>query len=157
MSSNPQWKSFQPPIMNSDTSILDFTKSLTIQNNMSPSSNFRNPSNGSGYNSSSNHFHSVPNMKDMSNNVFSSSSGGNYSSNFNSYSTNNSRFPPIGTFTGAESGDMYNGETISSSPVVNSPFNTSSTNNTNSSYNDSNVSNQGTRETGIIEKLLVST
>jgi hypothetical protein len=76
---------------------------------------------------------------------------------YNSYSTPNNargsgRFP-IGTFTGNESSNnMYNGDNIAS-PPVNS---TGSSNNSTSSYNDSALGNQGTRETGIIEKLLVS-
>lgn len=150
MSNNPQWKPFQPPTMNSDTSILDF-KAMTIPNNISPSSNYRNPTNGSGY-TSNNHFHSGSNMKEISNNMFSSPPG-NYSSNYNVFSTNNTRFP-IGTFTGAETSDIFNGDSVASPPSNN--YNSSSTNNSNSSYNDSALNNQGTRETGIIEKLLHS-
>lgn len=160
MSSNPQWKSFQPPSMNSDSSILDFTKSLTIQNNTPPPSNYRNPSNGSQYNSSNN-YHPSSNMKNLSNNVFSNSlsssnnlSSSNYS-NYNSYQSNNSRFPQIGTFSTSEPADIFSSAADTS--VNNSPYNSSS-NNSNSSYNnDSSLNNQGTRETGIIEKLLVGT
>lgn len=93
-------------------------------------------------------------MKDISNNVYSNTAS-NYTSNYNVYSSgNNSRFPPIGTFTGAEANEMYNGDNHSSSTLNNS-FNNSTNSNSNSSYNDS-TGNQGTRETGIIEKLLVS-
>ena len=156
MSSNPQWKSFQPPSMNSDTSILDF-KSLTIPNN-SATSNFHS-SNGMNFNSSSNHYQAAPSApKDSSNSVYTSkATSSSHYSNYNSYSsTNNARGGgrfPIGTFTGNEgSNNMYNGDNIGS-PPVNS---TGSSNNTSSSYNDSALGNQGTRETGIIEKLLVS-
>lgn len=148
MSNNPQWKSFQPPAMNSDSSILDLAKSLTLQNNAPPSSNYRNPANGSGFNSSNN-FHPVSNIKNnLSNNVFSNTSS-NFS-NYNAYPTNNSRFPQIGTFS-SDSTDMYGGD----NPPVNNSYNSSS-NNSNSTYNDSSLNNQGTRETGIIEKLLVN-
>lgn len=147
MSNNPQWKSFQPPTMNPDSSILDFAKSLTIQNNAPPLSNYRNPSNGSGFNSSNN-FHPGSNIKNISNNVFSNTSNSSNYTNFNAYQTNTSRFPQIGTFS-TDSNDMFSGET----PSVNNSYNSS--NNTNSSYNDSSMNNQGTRETGIIEKLLV--
>ncbi|XP_054273916.1 cold shock domain-containing protein E1 isoform X2 [Macrosteles quadrilineatus] len=148
MSNNPQWKSFQPPAMNSDSSILDLAKSLTLQNNAPPSSNYRNPANGSGFNSSNN-FHPVSNIKNnLSNNVFSNTSS-NFS-NYNAYPTNNSRFPQIGTFS-SDSTDMYGGD----NPPVSNSYNSSS-NNSNSTYNDSSLNNQGTRETGIIEKLLHS-
>lgn len=148
MSSNPQWKSFQPPTMNSDSSILDYTKSLTIQNNTTPSSNYRSSSNGSGYNSSSNNYNPGSNIKNLSNNMFSSNtSSSNYSSNYNAYQSNNSRFPQIGTFS-TDSTDSYNGDNSSTNNSYNSPSNNSN------SYSDSS-NNQGTRETGIIEKLLV--
>lgn len=152
MSNNPQWKSFQPPTMNTDSSILDFAKSLTIHNNTpSPLSNYRNPSNGSSFNSSNNYHPASlmgPNLKNDSNKFPRNTSGCNYT-NFNSYTSNNSSmFPPIGTFS-PDTTDMFNGETA---PVSNAY---STSNNTNSTYNDSSQNNQGTRETGIIEKLLV--
>ncbi|XP_021919018.1 cold shock domain-containing protein E1 isoform X2 [Zootermopsis nevadensis] len=157
MSNNPQWKSFQPPSMNSDTAILDF-KSLTIPNNSTTSSSFHSSPNGTNFNSSSNHYQvasSAP--KDSPNNAYSNkaTSSNHYSPNYSSYSTSNNargggRFP-IGTFTGNEGcSNMYNGDNIAS-PSVNT---TGSSNN--SSYNDSALGNQGTRETGIIEKLLHS-
>lgn len=160
MSHNPQWKSFQPPpTMNSETSILDY-KTMNLQNNSNPSTNYHRSS--SGYNN----FQTPPpsqqnSMKDISNNVYSSNTASNYTttniSNYNVYpSGNNSRFPPIGTFTGAEANEIFNGDNTSSSPLNNSFNNSTATNNSNSSYNDSTLSNQGTRETGIIEKLLVS-
>jgi len=157
MSNNPQWKSFQPPNMNSDTSILDF-KSLTIPN--SSMSNFDSSPNGTNFNSSSNHYQgalSAP--KDSSGNAYTNkvTSSNHYSANYNSYSTSNNgrgggRFH-IGTFTGTESSStMYNGESIASPPLNT----TGSSNNSTTSYSDSALGSQGTRETGIIEKLLVS-
>lgn len=145
MSNNPQWKSFQPPlIMNSD-SLLEY-KSMA-----SPLSiNDRNSGpmmNGPSYNSNSvNHFqqqpyHSFILDKNGSNNDFSSStsnfSASNYNSSFNQSSNLMARKkrPPM-------SMDIFNGDSVSLS-----------SNTSNSGYN--NV-NQVTRETGIIEKLLVS-
>lgn len=145
MSSNPQWKSFQPPTLN-DTSIIDF-KPMGIHSN-GTSSSFRSP--GIGYPSSN--IYQNDTMKDMANNLFSSQS--NFS-NYNVYSNNSSssaRFP-IGTFTGNESNDIFNGDSIQS--PSNNSYNISN-NSTNSSYNDTSLNNQGTRETGIIEKLLHS-
>lgn len=55
---------------------------------------------------------------------------------------------PIGTFTGTEGTDMFNDPPSSNN--YNSMNSTS-----NNAYNDSSQNNQGTRETGIIEKLLV--
>lgn len=43
MSTNPQWSKFQPPIMNSDPSILDFKTLTTAINDDHP--NFRGFSN----------------------------------------------------------------------------------------------------------------
>jgi len=158
MSNNPQWKSFQPPNMNSDTAILDF-KSLTIPNS-STTSNFHNSPNGTNFNSSSNHYQGASSApKDSSSNAYTNkaTSSNHYSANYNSYSTSNNgrgggRFP-IGTFTGTESSStMYNGESIASPPLNT----TGSSNNSTTSYSDSALGSQGTRETGIIEKLLVS-
>lgn len=158
MSNNPQWKSFQPPSMNSDTAILDF-KSLTIPNNSTTSSNFHSSPNGSTFSNSNNHYQGASSTpKDSSNSAYTSkaTSSNHYTSSYNSYSTSNNargggRFP-IGTFTGTEgSNNLYNGDTVSS------PINTTgSSSNSSSNYNDSALGNQGTRETGIIEKLLVS-
>lgn len=71
-----------------------------------------------------------------SNNLFGSASA-----------TSTSRFPTIGTFS-LDSNNTYN--SAGDSPPIFSNGNSSA-----SSYNDSNSANQGTRETGIIEKLLV--
>lgn len=80
MSSNPQWKSFQPPTLN-DTSIIDF-KPMSIHSN-GTSSSYRSP--GIGYPSSNIYQNDA--MKDMANNLFSSQS--NFS-NYNVYSNNSS-------------------------------------------------------------------
>lgn len=72
-----------------------------------------------------------------SNNLFGSASA-----------TSTSRFPTIGTFS-LDSNNTYN--SAGDSPPIFSNGNSSA-----SSYNDSNSANQGTRETGIIEKLLHS-
>jgi len=157
MSNNPQWKSFQPPNMNSDTAVLDF-KSLTIPNS-STTSNFHNSPNGTNFNSSSNHYQGASSApKDSSSNAYTNkaTSSNLYSPTYNSYSTSNNgrgggRFP-IGTFTGTESNTMYNGDNIASPPLST----TGSSNNSTTNYNDSALGNQGTRETGIIEKLLHS-
>jgi len=158
MSNNPQWKSFQPPNMNSDTAVLDF-KSLTIPNS-STTSNFHNSPNGTNFNSSSNHYQGASSApKDSSSNAYTTkaTSSNLYSPTYNSYSTSNNgrgggRFP-IGTFTGTESSNaMYNGDNIASPPLST----TGSSNNSTTNYNDSALGNQGTRETGIIEKLLHS-
>nr|CAD7424846.1 unnamed protein product [Timema monikensis] len=156
MSNNPQWKSFQSPAMNSDSAILDY-KPLTITSNSTATPNFHNLSNGTHFNSGNNHYQDLQSSpKEIPNNLYSSkaSSSNSYSPQYDSYSSSNNsrsggRFP-IGTFTGNEgSSNIYNGDTMSSPPVSNA---NNSTNN--SSYNDSSQNNQGTRETGIIEKLL---
>nr|CAD7569383.1 unnamed protein product [Timema californicum] len=158
MSNNPQWKSFQSPAMNSDSAILDY-KPLTITSNSTATPNFHNLSNGTHFNSGNNHYQDLQSSpKEIPNNLYSSkaSSSNSYSPQYDSYSSSNNsrsggRFP-IGTFTGNEgSSNIYNGDTMSSPPVSNA---NNSTNN--SSYNDSSQNNQGTRETGIIEKLLHS-
>lgn len=132
MSNNPQWKTFQPPIMNSDPAILDY-KSMTIPSpkviaaSQQPTTNiYRNGTNYSGDymmdsppgNGKNNiQYAGYPNAKVARNGV--------------------TRFP-FGTFTGMEGSTGYTEE--------------SATNN--STYQDQSE-NQGIRETGIIEKLLV--
>lgn len=134
MSNNPQWKTFQPPIMNSDPAILDY-KSMAIPSpkTITPShqqttNNYRN---GTNY---SDHYMGSPLGCDK-----------------NSTTTNYGNYPGAQTsprngatrlsfeFTGIETNAGYTGE-----PAANNP-----------SYQDQSA-NQGTRETGIIEKLLVS-
>ena len=130
MSNNPQWKTLQPPIMNSDPAILEY-KSLTcskvIGSNHTPINSYRNGTNYGG--------------------DYSDSPPGKNSSTFNNYSgaqtsprNGTARFP-IGTFTGLEGSVGYSGEPVTGS--------------NNSSYQSDQSTNQNTRETGIIEKLLV--
>ncbi|GJQ87988.1 Unr [Trypoxylus dichotomus] len=137
MSTNPQWKSFQPPdTMNQDSAILDF-KTMT-SNAKSQAFNFTNRS------TSSSRFGSdFPTLQEksssFSSNLYGSSSATNATGRF-----------PIGTFS-LDTNNMYNssGDSLSNSVFSNG-------NNSNSSYSDSNSANLGTRETGIIEKLLHS-
>lgn len=69
---------------------------------------------------------------------------------YGSSSRTSARFP-IGTFS-LDSNNMFNSGDNLGSPPSNSVF----SNGNSSSYNDSNSANLGTRETGIIEKLLHS-
>lgn len=164
MSSNPQWKSFQPPpSMNQDSTILDF-KSMTVPSNgKSPQSfNFRSNSYSSGdYNSTSNNAATVTattgvNMMDKST---SNNYGSSYSSTSNSANSRTSARFPIGTFS-LDSNNMFNNTSTSSNnssgDALSSPSNNTVFTNGNSSSYDSNSANLGTRETGIIEKLLHS-
>ncbi|XP_063227409.1 cold shock domain-containing protein E1-like isoform X2 [Bacillus rossius redtenbacheri] len=172
MSNNPQWKSFQPPPINSDSSILDY-KTMTINSN----SSFHSSPNGTSYSGNNSQYSGLQSSpKDIPNNMFASkaSSSNMYSAQYNNPypSPNNSRGSngggggsgsgggsgggggrfPIGTFSVNDGGssNVYNGEAVSSPPSGNA------NNASNSNYNDSALNNQGTRETGIIEKLLHS-
>ncbi|RZC42843.1 cold shock domain-containing protein E1 [Asbolus verrucosus] len=137
MSTNPQWKSFQPPdTMNQDSAIIDF-KPMTSNGKASQAFNFTNRST-----SNSRFGQDFPLLQDKS----SSFSNGLYGSSSTTHT--NSRFP-IGTFS-LDSNNMFNSS--GDSTLTNNVF----SNGNNSSYNDSNSSNLGTRETGIIEKLLHS-
>lgn len=130
MSTNPQWKTFQPPdVMHQDSAILDF-KSMTTNGKSTQAFNFTRS------NSSSRFGPDFPLLQDKS----------SYSSLYGSSSTT-ARFPPIGTFS-LDSNNVYNSSGDSPS---NSIFS-----NGNTSYSESNSANLGTRETGIIEKLLHS-
>ena len=130
MSSDPQWKSFQPSAMDSDTAILDF-KTLSIA---SP--------NGSPYNSGANG---------------SNNHHGNYNHYPPSYGSSGGSSFPIGTFTGREGNDsVFNGDANTNSSSNSNSFNqqqqqtqTQHQNNSDGAYHNA------TRETGIIEKLLV--
>lgn len=130
MSSNPQWKTFQPPIMNSDPAILEY-KSMAITSPKAlplphqSTNTYRNGTNFSG-----DHYMNSPPDCGKNSSV--------YGTFPNSQSPRNgsARFP-ISTFTGMESN--FTAETTTN----------------NSSYQDQS-GNQGTRETGIIEKLLHS-
>jgi len=131
MSNNPQWKTFQPPIMNSDPAILDY-KSMAIPSPKAiteyqpTTNNYRNGTNYSG-----DHIVSPPECKNSTN-------YGSYPGTQSSPRNGATRFPF--EFTGMETNAGYTNEPATS----------------NSTYQDQSA-NQGTRETGIIEKLLVST
>ncbi|XP_018335937.1 cold shock domain-containing protein E1 isoform X2 [Agrilus planipennis] len=140
MSTNPQWKSFQPPdILHQDSAILDF-KSMTSNGKSSQAFNFNRS------NSSSRFGPDFPLLQDKS--TFSSL----YGSSSTTHTT--SRFPPIGTFS-LDANNVYNSSGDShTTNTNNSVF--SSVNNSTTYSESSNSSNLGTRETGIIEKLLHS-
>ncbi|XP_029053101.1 cold shock domain-containing protein E1 isoform X1 [Osmia bicornis bicornis] len=134
MSNNPQWKTFQPPIMNSDPAILDY-KSMAIPSpkvitgsHQSTTNIYRNGTNYSG-----DHYMMDSPPRNGKSTI-------NYAGYPNTKTSRNgvTRFP-FGTFTGMEGNTGYTEE-----PATN-----------NSTYQDQS-SNQGPRETGIIEKLLHS-
>ncbi|XP_044733943.1 cold shock domain-containing protein E1 [Chrysoperla carnea] len=142
MSSNPQWKPFQPPCtMNQDPAILDF-KSMTVPSKPPQSCSYRNTTScfGGDYPSS-------PREKSAP-----------YSSPYSPITTVTTRHSgrfPIGTFS-VDTNNTFNssGDGLGS-PASNNVYTNGNNGSTNSTY-DSNSSNQGTRETGIIEKLLHS-
>ncbi|CAH0547495.1 unnamed protein product [Brassicogethes aeneus] len=183
MSTNPQWKTFQPPpdTMNQDSNIMDF-KSLTT-NGKSSAFNFTNRSN-----SGSRFGQDFPLLQEKSSFTTTTSNGGGlggggsnglYGSS-SATQANAARFP-IGTFSidnmfnssgdnnslnnsrdnnerggsgGQERSERGNRDSGGGGVGVFSNGNSASTGS--SAYNDSNASNLGTRETGIIEKLLHS-
>lgn len=142
MSNNPQWNSFQSHILNSsDASLLRY-KSLSIasKNVPSPGNHFSMQSNNNMYNYPMQQS-KRPNSLFNADNHFSTPK-------FDSMSYEKSpieNFPPIGVFNA----DLFNEKTNNIMPVNSnrSHFGISCGDTTN---------NQGTRETGIIEKLLVS-
>ncbi|KAK9877877.1 hypothetical protein WA026_020103 [Henosepilachna vigintioctopunctata] len=147
MSGNPQWKTFQPPdtdTMNQDANILDLK---TLGNNGKSSQVF----NFNRSTSSSRFVQEFPLLQDKT-----PSSGAPYSNNgiYGSSSATQaggaSRFS-IGTFS-LDSNSVFNSSGDNNTNI----FPPSQSNGNNSSYNDSNSTNLGTRETGIIEKLLHS-
>lgn len=132
MSNNPQWKTFQPPMMNSDPAILDY-KSMAIPSpkaitgsHQPTTNNYRNGTNYSG-----DHYMGSPPECGKNSNY------GSYPGAQSSPRNGATRFPF--EFTSMETNAGYTSE-----PATN-----------NSTYQDQSA-NQGTRETGIIEKLLVS-
>lgn len=142
MSSNPQWKSFQPPAsMNQDSTILDF-KSMTVPSNgKSPQSfSFRSNSYSGDY------------MLDKS--PSSNSFSGGYGASNSTTSTRASARFPIGTFS-LDSNNVFNSHS-SGGDGLSSPNNSNGNTNNSSSYDSNSSANLGTRETGIIEKLLHS-
>ncbi len=140
--SNPQWNSFQSHLLNSsDTSILRYKSSLSM-----PSKNL--PATGSAYGmqSASMSSYNFPSVQAKRPNGLLSNTDNGYATNkFDSVSYDKSpigNFPPIGVF----SADLFNEKTNVGMNSNRNPFNMSSGDTSN---------NQGTRETGIIEKLLV--
>ncbi|XP_067214541.1 RNA-binding protein Unr [Linepithema humile] len=134
MSNNPQWKTFQPPIMNSDPAILDY-KSMAIPSpkaitgsHQPTTNNYRNGTNYSG-----DHYMGSP----PGCNKNSTTNYGSYPGAQSSPRNGATRYPF--EFTSMETNAGYTNE-----PATN-----------NSTYQDQSA-NQGTRETGIIEKLLHS-
>lgn len=132
MSNNPQWKTFQPPMMNSDPAILDY-KSMAIPSpkaitgsHQPTTNNYRNGTNYSG-----DHYMGSPPECGKNSNY------GSYPGAQSSPRNGATRFPF--EFTSMETNAGYTSE-----PATN-----------NSTYQDQSA-NQGTRETGIIEKLLHS-
>ncbi|CAG9839305.1 unnamed protein product [Diabrotica balteata] len=142
MSTNPQWKTFQPPpdTLTQDTSIMDF-KSMTSTGKPSQTFNFTRST-------SSSRFGDFPLLQEKSlhynNSLYGSSSTTQTSPRF-----------PIGTFSIDSTNNVFNSSGDNS---LNNTNIFSNGNNSSSSYNNdsSNSSNLGTRETGIIEKLLHS-
>lgn len=148
MSNNSQWNLFQQTMLNgSDSSMLNFKtfSALTNLNNFSSSrSSSHSPPN---YNSQSSQNFPMPSQYQSSqfqqkessmNNMFNN---GLQTSNFDVFSSDNtapvSRYPPAGN-------DIFGNDTATASSSNNSNFS-----------NESFGNNQGVRETGIIEKLLV--
>lgn len=141
MSNNPQWKTFQPPIMNSDPAILDY-KSMAIPSpkdvtrSQHTSNNYRNGTNYSG-----DHYMGSPPGCGKNTTITTTTTTTAYG-NYTSAPTtprNGATRNPFGTYTNMEGNVGYTGE-----PTTN-----------NTTYQDQSA-NQGTRETGIIEKLLNS-
>lgn len=124
MSNDPQWKTFQPPILNSDPAILDY-KSMSIPKVVPHQSATNAYRNGTPY--GADHFMDSPPRCIKSSNNF----GYNYQQQNSPRNGSTDKFPPIGTFTGLEATMGITGDQQDQS------------------------ANQGTRETGIIEKLLV--
>lgn len=144
MSNNPQWNSFQSHLLNSaDTSVMRY-KSLSI-----PSKNVSPPGTHYGMQSNNMSQYNFPSAQvKRPNGLFGGMDPNTFSvGKLDPMSFDKSspigNFPPIGVF----STEMFN-EKTTISPV------NSNRNNFMSSGDTSN--NQGTRETGIIEKLLVS-
>lgn len=138
MSSNPQWKTFQPPIMNSDPAILDYKsmpipspKAITGAHQQPTTNNYRNGNNYSG----DHYMDSSPGCGKNSN---SANAYASYPGVQSSPRNGATRFPF--DFTGMDASAGYTSEPVTTN---------------NSAYQDQSA-NQGTRETGIIEKLLVS-
>ncbi|KAK2581303.1 hypothetical protein KPH14_008082 [Odynerus spinipes] len=142
MSNNPQWKTFQPPIMNSDPAILDY-KSMAIPSpkvitgsHQHTSSNYRNGTNYSG-----DHYMGSPPGCEKNTTTTTTTTTTTYINYPSAQTTprNGATRYSLGTYTNMEGNVGYTGE-----PATN-----------NTTYQDQS-GNQGPRETGIIEKLLHS-
>ncbi|XP_023030354.1 cold shock domain-containing Unr isoform X2 [Leptinotarsa decemlineata] len=143
MSTNPQWKSFQPPPdTNQDSSILDFKPMTSNANKPSQSYSFNRST-------SSSRFGDFPLLQDKS----SPYNNGLYGSSSTTHAS--PRFP-IGTFS-IDTNNVYNSSGDNSMNNSSSMYSNGNSSSSVSYNNDSsNSSNLGTRETGIIEKLLHS-
>ena len=130
MSNDPQWKSFQPPIINSDPAILDF-KSMAI-----PTKNV------GGSQQSANSYRKGTNY-----------TGDHY---IMDSPPDSDIFPGVGITSPRNGSNRFNtARTVASIEGSVTGYGTDSPATNNSSYQDQSNS-QGLREAGIIEKLLVS-
>ncbi|KAL1516675.1 hypothetical protein ABEB36_000556 [Hypothenemus hampei] len=147
MSNSPQWKPFQPPP--DQDSIIDF-KSMTNNGKSSSSTPFGYSRTGSSSRFSQ-EFPLLGTEKPSASQM--PYSNGLYGSASTTHASTRN-FPPIGTFS-LDSNNVFNSSGDSS---MNSSLIFTNGNSSSNSYNDScsNSANMGTRETGIIEKLLHS-
>lgn len=137
MSNNPRWDAFQPPIMDTDPAILDYksmeipTKIIVSGTEQLATNSYRN---GTNYGEIHGYIDSSSDSKDY---------GGSYSS--------------VGSVPSARNGTRFANRAMSGGMENNSTYLEESnvTTNNSSSYQDQS-NNQGPREAGIIEKLLVS-
>lgn len=139
MSNNPNWNSFQSHLLNADNFLR--YKSLSI-----PSKNVPSAANHYTMQSSGMSTYFQNSQPKRPNGIFNSNDNTFNASKFDTFDKSSSigNFPPIGVF----STELYNGKATNNVSNTNrNHFNMSSGDATN---------NQGTRETGIIEKLLVS-
>lgn len=138
------WKSFQSAsdMMNTDPAILDY-KSMTIPTKIMGSQSAGNNYRNGGANYAGDYMSSSPPGCRKNSGSFGNFQAPTTQDNLRN-GTSNKSFP-IGTFTGMEGVGFGESNTTTNN----------SNSNSNSNYNDQSA-NQGTRETGIIEKLLVS-
>jgi hypothetical protein len=141
MSNNSQWNSFQTPALNSDVRLYQYQTLFAKKNLPRPTPHLGSPASNMLPFSYSSSQPKRPNglFGEMESNTFSVGKLDPISSFDKSSPIGN--FPPIGVFNA----DMFNEKSNSS---VNS--------NRNNFMSGDTSNNQGTRETGIIEKLLVS-
>ncbi|KAH1003441.1 cold shock domain-containing protein E1 [Dendroctonus ponderosae] len=151
MSNNPQWKSFQPPPDTLDQEpIIDFKTMTSNGKRSSTSFNF----NRSGSNTRFSQEFPILGTEKASSSQMSYSNGLYSSSSTTHASARN--FPAIGTFS-MDSNNVFNSSGDSSMNTSSNIFSNGNSVSSSSYNNDSsNAANMGTRETGIIEKLLHS-